>query len=109
MEQTEMIERIRQKVFFKNNGVVLKAVNLLRDKYVALTDIRYALEPSMTELEFRDSVNYLTESGYIRLRHVSSKVCTTLADTAMDQLEAKVSADGIKIIACVRKDECIDV
>lgn len=44
-----MIERIRQKAFFKNNGMVLKAVNLLRDKFVALTDIRYALEPSMTE------------------------------------------------------------
>ena len=54
MEQAEMIERIRQKAFFKNNGMVLKAVNLLRDKFVALTDIRYALEPSMTEAEFRD-------------------------------------------------------
>ena len=86
MEQAEMIERIRQKAFFKNNGMVLKAVNLLRD-----------------------SINYLTESGYIRLRHMESKACTTLADTAMEQLEAKVSADGIKIIACVRKDECIDV
>ena len=32
MEQAEMIERIRQKAFFKNNGMVLKAVNLLRDK-----------------------------------------------------------------------------
>ena len=104
-----MIERIRQKAFFKNNGMVLKAVNLLRDKFVALTDIRYALEPSMTEAEFRDSINYLTESGYIRLRHMDSKACTTLADTAMEQMEAKVTADGIKIIACVRKDECIDV
>lgn len=73
-----MIERIRQKAFFKNNGMVLKAVNLLRDKFVALTDIRYALEPSMTEAEFRDSINYLTESGYIRLRHMDSKACTTL-------------------------------
>ena len=95
MKQAEMIERIRQKAFFKNNGMVLKAVNLLRDKFVALTDIRYAPEPSMTEAEFRDSIN--------------SKTDTTLADTAMEQMEAKVTADGIKIIACVRKDECIDV
>lgn len=109
MERAEMMERIRQKAFFKNNGMVLKAVNLLRDKYVSLTDIRYALEPSMTEAEFRDSINYLTESGYIKLRHVESKEATTLADAAMDTLEAKVTANGIKIIACVRKDECIDV
>ena len=32
MEQTEMLRRMQQKTFFKNNGMVLKAVNLLRDK-----------------------------------------------------------------------------
>ena len=31
MEQTEMLRRMQQKTFFKNNGMVLKAVNLLRD------------------------------------------------------------------------------
>lgn len=109
MEQSEMLTRIRQKTFFKNNGMVLKAVNLLRDKYVSLSDIGYALRPSMDESEFRDAVNYLTESGYIRLRHTATKQPTTLADAAMQELEAKVTADGIQIIACVRTDACIDV
>ena len=96
MEQTEMLRRMQQKTFFKNNGMVLKAVNLLRDKYVSLSDVRYALHPSMNEAEFRDAVNYLTESGYIRLRKAGSK-------------ESKVTAEGIQIIACVRTDVCIDV
>ena len=52
MEQAEMLTRIRQKTFFKNNVMVLKAVNLLRDKYVSLSDICYALRPSMGEPEF---------------------------------------------------------
>lgn len=52
MEQAEMLTRIRQKTFFKNNGMVMKAVNLLRDKYVSLSDICYALRPSMGEPEF---------------------------------------------------------
>lgn len=103
------MERMQQSVFFRNNGIVLKAVNLLRDKYVALEDICNALQPSMTESEFRDSVNYLTECGYIRLRGIESKELITLADASMNMLEAKVTADGIKIIACVRTDECIDV
>lgn len=109
MEQKEMMDRIRQKNFFGNNGKVLKAVNLLRDKYVPLSDVRYALEPNMTESDFRDAVNYLTESEYIKLRHMESKQNTTLADAHMDTLEAKVTASGIKVIACVKKDECIDV
>ena len=103
------MERMQQSAFARNNGVVLKAINLLRDKYVALEDICHALEPSMTESEFRDAVNYLTECGYIRLRETETKQLTTLADTPMHALEAKVTADGIRIIACVRNDECIDV
>lgn len=109
MEEKEMAERIRQKKFFKNNGIVLKGINLLRTKYVQLSELRYALEPTITELELRDSINYLTESGYIKLRNINSKQETTLADCDFESIEAKVSADGIKIIACVKTDECIDV
>lgn len=109
MEVKEFQERIRQKNFFHNNGVVLKGVNLLRDKYVRLSELKYAFEPSMSEQELRDSLNYLSESGYINMRNISSKKDTTLADCNFEEIEAKVSANGIKIIACVRTDECIEV
>ena len=104
-----MQERIRQKKFFRNNGVVLKGINLLREKYVQLSELKYALEPTLTEQELRDSVNYLSESGYINMRNIRSKQPTTLADCDFYELEAKVSAEGIKIIACVKSDECIEV
>ena len=109
MEIKELQERIRQKKFFQNNGVVLKGINLLRTQYVSLSELKYALEPTMTEAELRDSVNYLSESGYIKMRNIRSKQHTTLADCEFNEIEAKVSANGIKIIACVRTDECIDV
>ncbi|MBR6242115.1 MAG: type VI secretion protein [Ruminococcus sp.] len=109
MENKEMQERIRQKKFFRNNGIVLKGINLLREKYVALSELKYALEPTMTEQELRDSVNYLSESGYINMRDIRSKQPTTPADCDLYQTEAKVSAEGIKIIACVKSDECIEV
>ena len=104
-----MHERIRQKKFFRNNGVVLKGINLLREKYVQLSELKYALEPAVTEPELRDSVNYLSEAGYINMRNTHSKRPTTLADCDFNQIEAKVSAEGIKIIACVKSDECIEV
>ncbi len=109
METKEMQERIRQKKFFRNNGVVLKGINLLREKYVQLSELKYALEPTLTEQELRDSVNYLSESGYINMRNIRSKQPTTLADCDFYEIEAKVSAEGIKIIACVKSDECIEV
>ncbi len=109
LEQKKLMERVQQSAFFRNNGIVLKAVHLLRGQYIALKDICSALEPSMTETEFWDAVNYLSECGYIQLRDKESKQLTTLADTSMNMLEAKVTADGIRIISCTRKDECIDV
>lgn len=109
MKSKEMQERIRQKKFFRNNGIVLKGINLLRTQYVKLSELRYALEPTMTESELRDSINYLSESGYINMRNIGNKQATTVADCDFEDIEAKASADGIKIIACVKSDECIDV
>lgn len=109
MESKEMTERIRQKKFLRNNAQVLKGINLLRTKYITLTELKYALEPTIAEPEFKDSVNYLSESGYINMRNIHNKQPTTLADCDFEDIEAKVSADGIKIIACVKSDECIDV
>ena len=109
MDNKEMQERIRRKKFFVNNGVVLKGINLLREKYVRLTELKYALEATVTEQELRDSINYLSEAGYIKTRNTSSKQETTLADCDFCEIEAKVSAEGIKVIACVKSDECIEV
>ena len=109
METKEMQERIRQKKFFRNNGVVLKGINLLREKYVQLSELKYALEPTLTENELRDSINYLSESGFINMRNIRTKQTTSLADCDFYEIVAKVSAEGIKIIACVKSDECIEV
>ncbi|MCR5731138.1 MAG: hypothetical protein K6G20_12385 [Ruminococcus sp.] len=37
------------------------------EKYVHLSELKYALKPTLTEQELRDSVNYLSESGYINI------------------------------------------
>ena len=109
MENKELNDRIRQKKFFRNNGVVLKGINLLRTQFVSLPDLRYALEPTLTESEFLDCVNYLTEGGYIRTRHTGTKQEITLADAVPDELEAKVTQKGIQVIASILKDDCIEV
>lgn len=109
MENKQLSDRIRQKKFFRNNGVVLKGINLLRTQFVSLSDLKYALEPTLTESEFLDCVNYLTEGGYIRTRHTGTKQETALADAVPDELEAKVTQKGIQVIACILKDDCIEV
>lgn len=110
MEIKEFQERIRQKKFFHNNGIVLKGMYMLPGKYVQLSELRYAFcEATMSEQELIESLNYLSESGCINMRNIHSEKDTTLADCEFNDIEAKVSAFGIKIVTCVRTDECIKV
>ena len=102
------LDKIKAGRFIKNNGRVLRTINILRYKYAKLTDTQYALD-DMPENEMLDSVNYLTESEYIQLRDISSKTPATLADCEADQLEAKLTDKGIKLLSGRWKDELVDI
>lgn len=103
----ELKKRIDASNFIQNNGRVLRAINILRCKYNKLKDIEYALDIPHDEIV--DCVNYLHECEYIKLRHTISKQDTCLADSDFEEIEAKLSADGIKLIAGKKTDECIDI
>lgn len=102
------LDKIKAGRFVKNNGRVLRTINILRYKYAKLTDTQYALD-DMPENEMLDSINYLTESGYIQLRDISSKTPATLADYEAEQLEAKLTDKGIKLLSGRLKDELVDI
>lgn len=63
--------------------------------------------PNITKGEISDSVNYLYEAGYIHLRDIVTKELTTLADSDFDDLEAKLTAKGISLLAGGINDPCI--
>lgn len=96
--------------FVRNNGKVLRTVNILRFKYNKLPGVQSVLEDGgITEDEFLDSINFLAEEGYIHLRHVSSKAEASLADNEYAALEAKLSGKGIRLLAGGCSDDMIEV
>ena len=96
--------------FVANNGRVLRTINVLRYKYNKLRGIGYAL-PELQEDEILDCINYLAEAEYIELRHIETKVPVTtgLADHSYKDLEAKLTARGISLLAYGIKDPLIEV
>lgn len=56
-----------------------------------------------------DCVNYLTEAEYIRLRVIGTDRQSTLADSDFSDMEAKLTAKGIRLINGVEADPCIDL
>ena len=90
-----------------NNGVVLRAVNIGRITFNRLSSLRRALEPDIEKAEFTDCINYLSESKYIILRRCGDKEPANISDDDFDDIEAKVSPKGIRILAGKLTDSCI--
>lgn len=104
-----MQNKIRQRKFIENNGRVLRTINSLRYKYISLKDLSYGLEPSMSRDELMDCVNYLSLEGYIDTRHIRTKASVTIADAFFDELEAKLTGDGISLLSGTREDPNVEV
>ena len=102
------IAKMRAGRFIKNNGRVLRTINLLRYKYEKLEEVKYALE-DMPENEYLDSLNYLSEAGYIQMRRVTSKQIAEIADVDYIQLETKLTEKGIRLLAGKLQDDLIEV
>ena len=108
MDKATLNKRISAGNFVENNGSVLRAINILKTKYNRLKDIRYALS-HVEKTDIENSVNYLFEAGYLHLRTIEGHTETSLADTDFDDIEAKLTAKGIQLLAGVIKDECVEV
>lgn len=107
VNEKDIIRKMRADSFVKNNGVVLRAINIGRITYNRLEQLRNALEPDIDKADFCDCVNYLAESKYITLRRCDNKQPANIADDDIDDIEAKVSAEGIKLLAGKTADPCV--
>lgn len=109
-------DKIKQKLYaqnFKsNNGLVLRTINILRYQYHKLSDIEKVLEDEGIERwEFIDAVNYLSLSGYIKMKIIGEQTIIEEISQYHDytDLEAKLSAKGIKLLSGSIVDEDVEV
>lgn len=102
------MQKIKARRFVENNGQVLRTINILRVGYEKLTDVKYALS-DISEHDFLDSINYLFLSEYIMLRKIKSKEPADIADVPYEELEAKLSQKGIKLLEGKINDNSVEV
>ena len=108
MDKETLNRRISAGNFVENNGSVLRTLNILGTKYNKLKSIQYALI-NIDRDEISNSINYLYEAGYLHLRNIDSKQPSGLADDDFDELEGKLTAKGIQLLAGVIQDECVEI
>ena len=104
----EYMKKIKARNFVKNNGQVLRTINILRVGYEKLSDVKYALG-DVSEHDFLSSVNYLFLSEYILLRKIKTKEPADIADVPYEELEAKLSQKGIKLLDGAISDNSVEV
>ena len=91
------IQKIKARNFVQNNGQILRTINILHVNYEKLSDVKYAIG-NVSEHDFLSSVNYLFLSEYILLRNIKTKEPADIADVPYEELEAKLSSKGIKLL-----------
>lgn len=104
----EYMQKIKARNFVKNNGQVLRTINILRVGYEKLSDVKYALG-DVSEHDFLSSVNYLFLSEYILLRKIKTKEFADIAYVPYEELEAKLSQKGIKLLDGTISDNSVEV
>lgn len=107
MKDTDLLKKMRAAQFTENNGLVLRTINILRHRYERLKDIRVALE-DMDESRFLDSIHFLSEAGYIKLRNSSNRSDAELSDANYTDLEAKVTEKGIRLLGGEITDRLVE-
>ncbi|MBQ8569347.1 MAG: type VI secretion protein [Oscillospiraceae bacterium] len=107
MSENEMLERIRSENFAETNGIVLRAINIGGIGYNKLAQLCRALAPETERDSFISAVNYLCLAGYINIRRCDSKAPADIADEDIDNIEAKLSAKGLRLLAGREHDDCV--
>lgn len=110
MDREELKRRIRAGAFIESNGRVLRTINILRKEFNKLSSVAYALDDIPLD-EFLDSVNYLHEAGYIKLRLTESHALAPngLADNDYRDLEGKLTVHGIRLLAGDIEDSLVRI
>lgn len=108
MNEQDILKKMRADSFAKNNGIVLRTINILKTKYNRLDSISGAIDSNISKADFADCINYLSEAGYIALRLCDSKMPANIADNDIDEMEAKVTPEGTRLLHGKLSDPCIE-
>ncbi len=109
-DRDALLKEIRTGNFVRNNGIVMRNINILRHKYIALRSVYQVSQRDMSEQEFLDCINYLSQKGYIRTRNIQSEEVISLPDAEhYTDLEAILTDLGIELMGGLIINKMVDV
>ena len=107
----KLLAEMEQSDFAKNNGKIMRTLNVLAPSYHNLSSIQRILkDDGIGEGQYAACLDFQALEGYILLRTVKDHVrCEDLADHNWTELEAKLSGKGMRVLEKDVKDAMIEV
>lgn len=111
-EKMKIKSYIKKDDFITNNGRVMRMTDLFGPDYTKLRSIEVVLsDESVEQGEFLESVNFLVEEGYLKLRDITTKAAVPelCQDTDYRNLETKQTGKGKRLMRGNIIDELVEV
>ncbi len=111
-EKLKIKSYIEKDDFITNNGRVMRMTDLFGPDYTKLRSIEAVLaDENVGQGEFLESVNFLVEEGYLKLRDITTKatIPELCQDVEYQNLETKQTGKGKRLMRGNIIDKLIEV
>lgn len=108
--EEDVKKKILQSDFAKNNGRILRTVNILSGKYINVDSVCDALDNVMSIGEFDESLVYLHKGCYIEMRNkYNQHIITDMTKETYKDIEVCLTQKGIKLARGFITDEAVEI
>lgn len=104
-----VIDEIVANDFAKQNGAVVRTMgNIFHSTWFKASDLLVVFRDK-EDADIYFSLDYLQQCGAISVRHMESKELVEINDFDLEEVEIRLTADGIKLLMVRKKDELIEI
>jgi hypothetical protein len=109
INKRKVIDEIVANDFAKLNGAVVRTMgNIFHSAWFRASDLKVVFKDK-DEADIYFSLDYLQQSGAVSVRHIDTKESIEINDFDLNEVEIRLTADGIKLLMVRKKDELIDI
>lgn len=108
MNESKQKQLIEKGNFKDNNGAIMRLFNMAAYKFYKIKEIMYAL-PYISKEDVLKGMDYLSGEGYVIVRNILTREVADISDNSYDELEAKLSTKGMKLLECAITDPLVDL
>lgn len=107
MDKEQIKRSVERGNFIENNGKILLVLNLMDVKERTLSNLCVVMH-DVSVSDFRNSLLYLLESGYIRLDHPDGAACIE-AGPLDTPVGISITSDGMELLMGIKENPAVEV